>query len=378
MPESRETPNDEIPPDPWSWQFATVAGIALRLHFSLILMLVYISVTRRGLFPFVLGLLTCILLHELGHALTARKLGYPLRRITLYPIGGIAALEENPRPRHEFWIAIAGPAVNVAITAELALAFRLTGRSFMQRLESIQHQPGSFLSGGDTLALLAFANISLVCFNLIPAFPMDGGRVLRALLALRFGELRATLVAARVGQVLAVCGGAYGVLSQNFTLILIALFVYFGAAQELQGETTRGAVEGATAADAMVTDVATLVPGATLGDAAKVLLATSQQDFPVVLGGDVLGILSRERLLRGIAEHGRDVFVSEAMERDVLKVEPSAPLEPVLLRPDGLRRAPVVVVDADGGLLGLVTQENVMEFVILRRIMEAREGAAPA
>lgn len=377
MPESREN-TEEIPPDPWSWQFAVVSGIALRLHFSLILMLVYISVTRRGLFPFVLGLLFCILLHELGHALTARRLGYPLRRITLYPIGGIAALEENPKPRHELWIAIAGPAVNVVIVAVLSLAFRLTGSGLFERLYTIQHQPGSFLSGGDTLALLAFANLSLVCFNLVPAFPMDGGRILRALLALRMGEMRATFVAARIGQGLAVLGGLYGVLSQNFTLILIALFVFFGAAQELQGEATRGAVEGAVASDAMVTDLATLLPGATLDDAAKVLIATSQQDFPVVLGGEVLGILSRDRLLRAIAEHGRERFVSEAMERDFLRVEPGAPLEPVLLRPDGLRKSPVIVVGGDGGMLGMVTQENVMEFVILRRIAEAREGSTPA
>lgn len=376
MPENKES-SDDLAPDPWSIQFARVAGISLRLHVTLLLLLVYVGVTRKGMLAFVAGLFFCILLHELGHALTARRFGYPIRRITLYPIGGIATLEENPKPRHELWIALAGPAVNVAIVAALAVAFRLTGVGLVERLVSIRMLPGGFLSGGDTLTLLAVANVSLVVFNLIPAFPMDGGRVLRAALAIRLGELRATAIAARIGQGLAIVGGLWGLLSGHFTLVLIALFVYFGAGQEMQGEATRSALEGTRVGDAMVTEVDLLTPGATLGEAAQALLASSQQDFPVALGDEVLGLLSRDRLLQGLAQEGRDAFVGGVMDRALIRVTPEEPLEPYLMRPDGLRRAPLLVFAPSGKLLGMVTQENVMEYLLVRRIDDARAAALP-
>jgi Zn-dependent protease/CBS domain-containing protein len=377
MPDTRET-SEDAPPDPWSLQFAKVAGISLRAHFSLLLMLIYFGVTRRGMIFFIIGLLFCILLHELGHALTARKFGYPMRRITLYPIGGVAAIEDNPKPRHEFWIAVAGPAVNVVIVTLLAIAFQLRGTSLLERLQSVRLDPDQFLSGGDTLALLAFANLSLVLFNLIPAFPMDGGRVLRSLLAMKMGELRATAIAARIGQALAIVGGIWGLFTGHFTLVLIAMFVFFGAGQELQGEATRGALDGAKVGEAMVTSYATLPPGATLDEAAQLLLATSQTDFPVVLGSDIHGVLSRDSLLRGLAERGKSTFVSEVMVRDFLRVSADDNLEPFLLRGDGLKRAPLAVVAPSGDLLGLVTQDNVMEYIVLRRIADARAEGEPA
>ena len=377
MPDNRDA-SEDAPPDPWSIQFAKVAGISLRAHFSLLLMLIYFGVTRRGMIFFIVGLLFCILLHELGHALTARKFGYPMRQITLYPIGGVAAIEANPRPRHEFWIAVAGPAVNVVIVAILAVAFQLRGTTLFERLMAVRLTSDEFLSGGDTMALLAFANLSLVLFNLIPAFPMDGGRVLRSLLAMRIGERKATAIAARIGQGLAVVGGIWGLFTGHFTLVLIALFVFFGAGQELQGDVTRGALEGAKVSEAMVVDFTPLAPGATLDEAAKLLLATSQTDFPVMLGGEILGVLSRDALLRGLAQRGRETYVSEVMVREIIQVSADDALEPFLLRGDGLRRAPLAVMAPDGNLAGLVTQDNVMEFIVLRRIGDARTEAGLA
>jgi Zn-dependent protease/predicted transcriptional regulator len=372
------TPGTE-PNDSWSVQVARVSGIPIRLHFTFLLMLIYFSVVPSGgggQVLFTLGLFFCVALHELGHSITAQRLGYNVQTITLYPIGGVAALEGNPRARHELWIALAGPAVNVVIVALLTTYFALaTPQGLLERLQTLQFQRGGFTRTGDLLTLLALANISLALFNMVPAFPMDGGRVLRALLALRMPRERATRIAATVGQGIAVLAGLWALTAGQFSLMLIALFIFFGAGQERQVETERALVDQATVGEAMLTEFVSLVPGDTLADAGRALLATSQQDFPVVQGDDVIGLLSRDRLLRGLAQEGESAYVAGTMDRNVVFASPEDPLDDFLLSADGVRRAPVVVRGADGGMVGLVTLENVMEFLTLRRIARLRHAA---
>lgn len=387
--------NDNLKPtepevrDAWSLKIITVSGIPIRLHFTFLLMIIWFAAssfagTGASLVLFALGLFTCVALHELGHALVAQRFGYTVSDIVLYPIGGVASIEQSPRARHELLIAIAGPAVNVMIALLLGGILASMGQ-----LPDMSQTQGGTLAGFEKtpVRLLLYANIALVVFNMIPAFPMDGGRVLRALLALRLGKLRATRIAAGIGQLVAVLMGLYGLgvfgrpfanvpffpAPGNFSLVIIALFVFFGASQESQAEQSREVVEDAIVSEAMVRDFATLAPGDNLRRAAEVLIATSQQDFPVVNGDEVVGVLSRNQLLRGLAQEGDTAYVAGTMNREVIFARPEDALEPVMLNPNGVQRAPILVRGEDGTLVGMVTMENLMEFLTLRQIVRARD-----
>jgi CBS domain-containing protein len=267
----------------------------------------------------------------------------------------------------------------------LAIALRLTGVLPQQAVTSdaairaLEQNPLIFLLG---------ANIMLVLFNLIPAFPMDGGRILRAFLGLSLGKARATRIATSIGQFVAVLMCLYGLgvfgrtplfglIQPNFGMVLISLFVFFAAGQEREMEATHEIVVDAPVQDAMVRDFQTLSVGDSLRRATEVLLATSQQDFPVVHSGEVVGVLSRSQMLRALAQEGENGYVAGAMSRDVVFARPDEPLEEFMTRADGVQMAPVLVRDELGNLVGMLTLENLMEFLTLRQILQAREDARP-
>ncbi len=266
----------------WALQIGSVLGIPIRIHATFLLILVWVgmdaatysrSVPRE--IAFVLAVFACVVLHELGHAAMALRFGVRTREIVLYPIGGVARLESIPGGWTELLIALAGPAVNVALAgvcAAMLVAFdvRLTLQSLVQwqNLGLVQRLLG--------------INIILIVFNMIPAFPMDGGRVLRAMLAIGLGQQRATRIAAFIGQAIALIFVVGGIFTGNFFLAFIGLFVFLGASQEVAFQTRRHAVAGHTAHEAMITKFETLSPQDTLGRAAELLLATHQHDFPVL------------------------------------------------------------------------------------------------
>ncbi len=290
----------------WSLSLGSVSGIPIRLHFSFLLFLAWLAIGSiqsgqwGGLF-FVVGIFSCVVLHELGHSLIAQRYGIGVADIVLYPIGGVARLLKLPKPAQELWIAIAGPLVNVVIAA--ALYLWLWATHTMIPWQELWASQGHFWQK------LSFANaVLLFGINLIPAFPMDGGRVLRALLALRLDELRATQIAAAIGQFLAIALGYFALTRSEPQplLIFIAFFVYLGAGQEANMYRGKALVEGLPVSAAMVTDFRTLPAGATLREAADLLIATSQQDFPVEFGSEVIGVLPRSALLKGLAAEGAD------------------------------------------------------------------------
>ena len=361
----------------WSWKFAKVAGIELRVHATFLLLLAWAALSYyrvggngvaaiRGV-VFTLALFASVVLHELGHALTAKQFGVPTQDITLLPIGGVARLSYMPKkPKQELLIALAGPAVTLAIIVVLYAVVRIFSQPYVGL-------GGAFGVRGGFVGQLMWVNVSLLVFNLLPAFPMDGGRVLRAALAFRGDYVRATESAARAGRAFALLFGLIGLLYDPF-LVLIALFVWLGAAGEAAEVQLHSMLEGVPVERLMIRNVETLTPRDTLDVALRHVLAGFQQDFPVVDDDEVVGVLTRNALIEGLARHGRDSLVDESMERAFGTATPNEPVESALTRLRESRHASLPVI-SDHRLAGLLTVENVGEFILIDAALR-REAAA--
>ena len=351
-----------------------VFGVPVRFHFTFVLLLIFllfIGVGERqsGAMTalYVLALFASVLLHELGHTLVARQYGIRTTEIVMYPIGGVSRPERIPKGREEFWIAISGPLVNGLIAAGL-FAWLATQHQFVP-VELLRDPTDANL-----VQRIATGNFLLFVFNLLPAYPMDGGRLLRSVLMLFKPEEEATRIAASAGQALAAMLGLYGLLSSNFIVIFVAMFIYIGASQE--GAAVRGRLltTGVPVRAAMITDFRTLSHGESIRDAGNLLLATSQHDFPVMHGDQVLGLLMRAALVRAMLTDGPDAYVASAMDRNPHRVSPDTPLSEVLQDLSGTR-ACALVMDGDK-LLGLLTSENVSSFILLRQVAMQQQARA--
>ena len=362
----------------WSWKIGRYAGVDVYIHATFLLLIGWIAVSHliagrtvsaaaAGV-AFVMALFLCVLLHEYGHALMARKYGIRTRDITLLPIGGVARLERMPDdPKQEFWVALAGPAVNVVIAA--ALFAWLALRNAWEPLAGIN------VSAGSMAERLLVANVFLVLFNLIPAFPMDGGRVLRALLASRMEYTRATQIAAGIGQGMALLFGLAGLFANPF-LIFIALFVWIGAAQESSATQMKNSLAGIPVQRAMMTDFRTLSPQDPLAHAVELVLRGSQQDFPVVSDGRVAGILTRADMLAALARRDEDSSVEKIMHQRFEVADAGDMLETVLAR---LQECDchTLPVTQQGKLVGLVTADNLGEFLMVQAAL-SRKSVTPS
>jgi Zn-dependent protease/predicted transcriptional regulator len=357
-----------------SLKIGSVSGIGIFLHWTFLLLVAAIfayfyvqgqslaaAVSGMGL---VLAVFVCVILHELGHALTAKRFGVPTRSITLYPIGGLARLERIPsEPMKEFWIAIGGPVVNIVIAVVLGALLLITGGTFAP---DALGAPGQHL-----VASLMWINAVLAGFNLLPAFPMDGGRVLRSLLALRQDYAQATQTAANVGQAMAILFGLIGIMWFNPVLLFIALFVYVGAQQESKQAMYRAFTEGTPVRQAMVTRFATLATDDTLNDAVDELLAGTDHDFPVVENGQVVGLLRRTELIQSLSDHDRDTPVAEVADREFFTTAPGAPLDEVFQQMNA-RSCSTVPVEEGDQLVGLLPLVNVGELIMVSSALETR------
>jgi len=357
----------------WSLKIGSVCGTAVRIHITFILFLAWIfgvSYVSGGAqqawdgLLFLVLLFLCVLLHEFGHIFTARAFGVSTPDVILLPIGGVARLERIPeKPSEEFLIAIAGPAVNVIIAGVLIL---LAGA----RLQP-DHLPTLDSTNVSMVDRLAAVNLFLAVFNLIPAFPMDGGRVLRALLASKLGYVHATEIAATIGQWVAFALGFIGLFG-NPLLIFIAIFVYLAAASEAHLVAIRAMSRGVPVTAAMMTQFATLTPDEHVDAAVETLLRTSQGEFPVVDGdGRPVGVLGRNDLIRALKERGPDARVAAAMSDRIPTVSRSRCLEDAFKLLQEKSAPAVGIVDAAGKLVGLVTSETVGEMLMLHRAMPA-------
>jgi stage IV sporulation protein FB len=352
----------------WSVTIGAIAGTKIRLHITFLLFLAWIffasyasggSAAAWQSLAFMLLLFACVVAHEFGHIFMARRFGVTTPTVTLLPIGGVAQLERIPeKPWEEFLVAVAGPAVNVVIAAALVLLFdtSLEGRS----LAAMDNPAISIVSR------LAMANVFLVVFNLIPAFPMDGGRVLRAALASRLGYTRATEIAATIGQWVAFGLGFLGLFG-NPLLIFIAIFVYLAAASESQLVAVRAMSRGVPVGAAMITQFVTLVPDAPIDEAVETLLRTTQSEFPVIDGaGRPIGVLGRNDLIRTLKQRGRDARVADAMTAPVPVIGHRACLDEAFRVLQEKSAPAVAVVDGSGRLVGLVSSETIGEMLMVR------------
>ncbi len=356
----------------WSARLGRFAGIDVNVHVSFLLLLVWVAYlywTETGTVAGVISglvlillLFFCVVLHEYGHALTARRFGIGTRSITLLPIGGLALLESMPTdPRQEIIVALAGPAVNFAIAAGLFAVLAVAG------------QPGGLIavdpaSEGLLHTLLA-ANLMLGLFNLLPAFPMDGGRVLRAALALRLDRVRATRLAAQVGQVLAVGLGIVGLMGNPF-LILIAVFVWIGAGSEAGAVEVDSRLSRQPAGRAMITEFHTLAPDDPLSRAVDLTLSGTQKDFPVLDGERIAGVLTQSATLRGLRDLGPGGAVAK-----VMVPAPTADVGTslaTLLATARSAEARLVCITRAGRLAGIVDLENIAEYLRIQQALAGR------
>ncbi|MFD1196215.1 site-2 protease family protein [Seohaeicola saemankumensis] len=354
----------------WSFPIARLFGSELRVHATFFLILIWIGIVGYGAggMPaaienviFILALFACVVAHEFGHALTARRYGIRTPDITLLPIGGLARLERMPEnPRQEITVALAGPAVNIVIWAVLMLA--LGGR--MPQVDDM------LLSGGTLegfLARLAGLNLFLALFNLLPAFPMDGGRVLRAALSARMDRVRATQIAAGAGRVLAFGMGFLGLLSGNPMLMLIGVFIFIAAGAEAQDVSLRALSRRLRVRDAMITSYEALRPEDTLQAAGQALIRTTQHEFPVLDQDDrPVGLLTRNTIFAALGDPAAQLTSLSAVQLDPLPcLAPHLPLTDVLDLMHADQAGAVAICTAEGRALGYVTRENLGELMIL-------------
>ena len=361
----------------WSFSIGSVLGTEVRIHFTFMLLLLWVGASgwlasgpaaAVNIVTLLVLVFACVVLHEFGHILAARHYGVRTPEVVLLPIGGVSRLERIPEePRQEFVIAIAGPLVTLAIA--LVLIVVLGG---LPKSDVVEKSQGLY----GIVAQLAYINLGLFVFNLLPAFPMDGGRVLRAGLAAWFGHERGTRMAAGVGQMAAVLLGIAGIYSNNIILVLIAVFIYFAAGSETGISELRGITAGRPASETMITNFLPLQGSAPVSEAATALIRTEQREFPIVDGhGHPIGLLTREGIVHALMEGGPDTPIAWAMQGEIPTVTRATRMDDIVPLLAGGANA-VLVTDEQGCCLGYITWENLMEKLLISRALRSRRHHA--
>lgn len=358
----------------WSLPIGKYFGIPVFIHWTFWILIVWIFLMHargaeafnqglRGV-AFIVSLFACVVLHEFGHALTAKRFGIVTRDITLYPIGGISRFESMPeKPVHELLISLAGPLVNVVIALILWIYLSASGQ--VPDLSAMDEQQ---ITAVPFLFSLFLANTILAAFNLIPAFPMDGGRVFRALLSFSLDRALATRIAASIGQFLAISFVFLGFF-YNFWLVFIGLFIFLGAGGEAAFEQTRAALGGLTVRDALMHRFTVLDTDATLGEAVDALLNSQESEFVVADTGRPVGLLTRNEIVKGLSEHGKDALVSAYMIKDFFIVSPQTKLFDFFQSSSEKGQSVALVMDGDN-FEGLIDIENVQEKLMITEAMK--------
>jgi Zn-dependent protease/predicted transcriptional regulator len=360
----------------WSIPIGRVSGITLRLHVTFLLFLAFIGYGgfREGSWSgaawavgFFSLIFVCIALHELGHSVVAQQLGVQVKSITLLPIGGVAALRSIPEnPWHEIAITLAGPMVNAAIATVLLPFTGLPSHLFFVTTPQDLH--GLLLN-------LAQVNITLFLFNFIPAFPMDGGRLLRATLALVLSYRRATTIAATVGQGLAILFILAG-LKLSFWLVILGMFIFMGAEGEERIVRMRSFLHDLDVEEVMSRDFVMLAPHTSVGEGLRMVYQTGQDDFPVMQDGHLVGLVSRAAMVETANKLGPELVVAEIMDTDVPVVSAQDKVARVYEEMLSEERTSFPVVDGDR-VIGLLSPENISRYLLVQSSLKS-SGRTPA
>jgi len=373
----------------WSFQVANVAGIPIRVHITFFVILLLGGYQWASLTGTITGavfgvalmilLFVCVTLHELGHSLVARAFGIPVREIVLLPLGGVARMSKNPeKPTHELLIAIAGPAVNVIIAVLLLVPVGLTvAPSLLTNHGLLPADFENTPSLSTAFLWLLAANVSLVVFNLIPAFPLDGGRILRALLAMFMGYPKATRVAVATGQFIAIALGLYSVLNGHFLLTLVAVFIFFGAGQETAEAEAKTVLDTLRVGDAYNKNALTLAVGDRVSRVVDYILTSYQPDFAVMQARNPIGIVTRRDVLATLESAPGDIFVTEIMQREFLKVDANKSLSEVR-QTMGEKDTRIAAVYDGTSYLGLIGLEDIAEAFTIQTFVRRHEHLKPA
>jgi Zn-dependent protease/predicted transcriptional regulator len=360
----------------WSLYIGSISGIKIFIHWTFLILLGWIVMLNiiggrtytELIFTiiFVFAIFGCVVLHELGHSLAARKYKINTVNITLLPIGGLARLERMPEdPKQELVVAAAGPFVNVIIAGVILLILLASGgMDYYYNFENLT--PGNFLYN------LLIINIILIVFNLIPAFPMDGGRMFRALLSFKFPRNVATRIAASTGQLIAIVFVVVGLFFNPF-LILIGIFVYLGAQAESDFVQSKSVLEGYKVKDALMRNFQTIDQEESLQKAVNVLLDGQAKDFIVMNGNNVAGTLNRNEIIKALVDHDRNINVKEIMNTEIFKLKPDAPLEDVYQNISLGKAVTIMPVMENGNLIGAIDTENIMEFIMVKDAVQKHD-----
>ena len=358
-----------------SFKIGRAFGIDVKVHWTFFLLLAffaYLGYRETGSLAnalvtsaIIVALFVCVLLHEFGHSLVAQRLGLEVPDITLLPIGGLARLKSLPeKPWDEVKIAVAGPLVNVVLAPIFFAGALALGANLSSPVNIIEGG-----SVGQILAYLGYINVALVVFNMIPAFPMDGGRVLRGLLATRLGPVRATEIASAIGQAFAIGFFFLGIATGAYLLALIAVFIFFGASGEAQMVRQREMMRGLLVSDVMGTRprTETVTPYHTFGQVLDLVIHGYQEDFPVVdENGNLVGMITRNEIMAAAHSPDRYASVRDVMKTNVPTISPDADLftdGARILQESGLRALPVVRA---GELVGMLTMDDIGQAALLR------------
>lgn len=352
-----------------SLKIGKIAGIGIFIHWTFTLLIAFIifSNYRAGQnfeqivwsIIFVLSIFVTVLMHELGHALAAKRYHINTKDITLLPIGGLARLESLPeKPKEELVVAVAGPAVNIALAALTALFITIPGA------EDITIQLTNGINSSNFFLNFFIVNVWLALFNLIPAFPMDGGRMLRAILSLKFERHIATNIAARIGQVFAIIFIFLGVFINPF-LIFIGLFVFLAAKAESEYTQTKSLLHGYRVKDALMQQYNSIDAGQTIKTAVKMLLDGQSKNFLVTENSHSVGTLSRDEIIRALAAQGENEVIYKVMNKDLIVLNADSPLEIAYQQVQG-HKSTLMAVMENNKLIGALDTENILEFIMVK------------
>ena len=355
-----------------AFKIGTFWQIPVKIHWSFGLLLLFVLYTAFtnglkmwqsiGFVFYVLLLFLCVVLHEYGHALTARRYGVITRDILLSPIGGVARLESMPdKPKQEFFIAIAGPIVNIIIATILGLIlFFTTGQIFPDVNDFRFDDPAEFVR------YIAWMNLALFMFNLIPAFPMDGGRILRALLAAKLGKVRATHIAMRIGRILAIGFVIFGIFNQQLILAMIGLFIFMMAGQEYEQTRVMSILSKTRVRDIMRTSFTKLHLSDSYAHVLEKYYREGEQNFLVFDSmGNLSGTVPELFIKDTIKNNTPDKSVNQLMSSRTVKVSPEDMLKDVIekMKTEGVA---IVAVEDNNQLSGILDRNNIESHIKLK------------